>query len=356
MRDDRVEKRWTGDRSGVAIVLVLLLILAGGALAHGALLTARSELFAARVRAGGVERSAAERHAIVSAVSDHDLTEARETGVWDAWIVTDTTLGPSVAMRRIGPESWWASVPSRRGRQPGSPGYLLWWLDAASRVQALDGVVSVGVDAPLLVAGVVDRISWSVADPPLTEAICQAEAPLSLEGEAPAQFALLDSGVVRPSVGLLSFDTLLARTMATVEGHGTPTPVESAGECVVEDPWNWGDPERPARACGSYLAVRATASTLRVTGGEGQGAWVVDGDMVLAEGARLFGFIVASGTLVLEDGAVLHGAAVAAGGLRSEAGTRVRGSACWAERALAAAEAVWAPRPELVPNLPMITP
>jgi hypothetical protein len=356
MKDDREGTTSTGDRRGVAIVLVLMLILAGGALAHGALLTARGEFSGARSRADGIERAAAERRAVASAVFERDLTGARATAAWDAWLVPDSTADTPVALQRIGPESWWASVPGRRGRQPGSPGYLLWWLDAASRVEALAGVVSVGADAPLMVAGVLDRVGWSTAEPPLTAAICEAEAPSSLDGAMPAQFGLLDSTVVRPSLGLLPFDTLLARTPLWVEGAGTPAPVESVGECVVEDAWNWGDPERSARPCGSHLAVRAAASSLRVAGGAGQGAWVVDGDIVLAEGARLFGFILTSGALVMEGGAVFHGAAVAAGGLRSEAGTRVRGSACWAERALAAAAATWAPRPELVPNLPMITP
>jgi hypothetical protein len=356
MNADRVDTTWIGDRRGVAIVLVLMLILAGAALAHGALLTARGELSAAGARADEMARAAAERRALAGAIYDGDLTGARQTGVWNAWIVPDSTEGTRVALRRIAPESWWASVPRGRGRQSSSPGYLLWWLDAGGRVEALGGVVNIGADAPNVVAGVVDRLGWTTAEPPLTEATCQAEAPSSLDGDVPAQFARLDSTVVEPSLGLLSFDTLLARTSSWVEGAGTPAPVESVGECVVEDAWNWGDPERPARPCGSHLAVRGAASSLRVAGGVGQGAWVVDGDLVLAEGARLFGFILTSGALVLEDGAVFHGAAVAAGGLRSEAGTRVSGSACWAQRALAAAAALWAPRPELVPNLPMITP
>lgn len=356
MRAGPAEGSRTGDRRGVAVILVLILILAGGALAHGALLTARGELAAARSRADRMERAAAERRALAIAISQADLTGARETSAWRAWIVPDSTAVAPVILRRIGPESWWASVPGPRGRTPGSPGYLLWWMDAARRVEALGGVVGVRPDAPLLVDGVVDRLGWNTAEPPLTQAICEEEAPSSLEGEAPAQLVLLDSVVARPSVGLLTFDTLLARTPSMVEGVGTPAPVESAGACIVEDAWNWGDPERPTRPCGAHLVVRASASTLRVAGGDGQGTWVVDGDLVLAGGARLFGFILTAGTLVLEDGAEFHGAAVAAGGLRSQAGTRVRGSACWAERALAAAAATWAPRPELVPKLPMLTP
>ena len=49
------------DRRGVAVVMVLLLVLGGTALAHGALLVARGELFAARARASALERTSVEQ-------------------------------------------------------------------------------------------------------------------------------------------------------------------------------------------------------------------------------------------------------------------------------------------------------
>ena len=344
------------DRRGVAIVLVLLLILGSGALAHGALLTARAELSAARARAERVERMASERRWLDRSVSATDLGGARDTDSWAVWTSPGSTIGRSLWLRRIGPESWWASLGPVDARYAASPGRLLWWMDPETRVEALAGVVSVGWDAPVEVAGTIEVMSWAAAEPPLTRAVCEAEVPAAASGSPISALALLDSGVVRPPLGLLSFDTVLARTPVLVDGSATPAPVEVAGDCLVDDPWNWGDPERPSRPCGPHLAVRSASSSLRVDGGVGQGAWVVDGDLVLADGARLYGFVLTSGALVLQDGAVFQGAAVAARGVSAAAGTQVRGSACWAARALRAAADVWAPHPEVVPGLPTLMP
>jgi hypothetical protein len=70
--------------------------------------------------------------------------------------------------------------------------------------------------------------------------------------------------------------------------------------------------------------------------GAGQGVLAVDGDLVLATGARFFGLVLATGTLRVEDGASLTGMAVAHGGASVATTGRIHGSACWATRALAA--------------------
>jgi hypothetical protein len=348
------------DRRGVAVVLVLIVILGGGALAHGALLAARGELLAARARAERLERQGLERAALDRAVGFEPGPGVRGLPTWGAWRLPDLPLGPEidVVVRRVGSESWWASIPGRwtGGREAGSPGLLLWWMDPAARVAAIDGVVTVGPTAPVEVWGVVDRYAWGAAQPPLTEAVCEAALGTAPIEPMPNLLALLDSASTRPALGLLPFDTLLARTPVRMEGAVTPAPAEAASQCVFEDAGNWGDPERPSRPCGGHFAVRGADASLRVVGGVGQGAWVVDGDMTLEGGARLHGFIITSGALVLEEGAELHGAAVAAGGVRVGAGTLVRGSACWTARALHAAAAFWSPGLEPVPGVGRITP
>lgn len=343
-------------------MLVLMLILGGGALAHGALLVARGALFAAQSRADRLEHKVLERLALDRALASGVRPEARETPEWDMWDVPDPRPEPApgvvVRLHRLGPETWWASAMDSEEavRRVGSAGRLLWWMEPVTRVAALEGVVTVGVDATVAVESVIETVGYGAAEAPLTPTICEAEIGDAFAGVWPSALAALDSGLVRPGLGLVPFDTLLARTPVVVDGVGTPEPSEIASRCVVEDIWNWGDPERPSRPCGGHLVVRAAASPLRVSGGTGQGAWVVDGDVVLAEGARLHGLVLASGALVLEDSAELHGVAVAAGGIRAEAGTRIRGSACWAVRGLRAAAAVWAPGPVPVPGVSAITP
>ena len=348
------------DRRGVAIVLVLVVILGGGALAHGALLAARGELLAARARAERMERQGAERAALDRALGFEPAPGVRDLPPWGTWHLPDSLAEPEieVVVRRLGSESWWASIPGRwaPGREAGSPGLLLWWMDPAARVAAIEGVVTVGPAAPVAVSGLVEGYAWGAPQPPLTEAVCEAALGTAPIERMPGPVAFLDSASVGPTLGLLPFDTLLARTPVRVEGTVVPAPVEAADDCVVEGARNWGDPERPSRPCGDHFAVRGAETSLRVAGGVGQGAWIVDGDMTLEGGARLYGFVITSGTLLLDEGAELHGAAVAAGGVSVTAGALVRGSACWTARALQAAAAFWAPGLEPVPGVRLITP
>lgn len=74
---------------------------------------------------------------------------------------------------------------------------------------------------------------------------------------------------------------------------------------------------------------------MTLTGGVGQVVLVVDGDLTLAAGTRLYGLVLTSGLLRVESGASLEGMAIAAGGVLIEAAGSVRASACWAARALA---------------------
>jgi len=75
---------------------------------------------------------------------------------------------------------------------------------------------------------------------------------------------------------------------------------------------------------------------LVVGGGVGQGVLVVDGDVEVRGGARLYGLVIATGALRVVDGATFEGFVMTYGGLEVSAGAELVGSACWAVRVLAA--------------------
>jgi len=206
------------------------------------------------------------------------------------------------------------------------------------------------------VDGLVETGRWAAADPPLDAALCAEALSALATVTVPPVSTLPPADALRPGLGLLAFDSLLARTPVRVDGSGSPAATEAGGACRTEEAWGWGDPERPWRPCGAHLAVRAAAGDLRVQGGSGQGALVVDGDLTLTDGARFHGLVVATGMLRLRGGAELHGAAIAAGGLEVVAGSRVVGSACPAYRALAAASIPWGARPVELPEVGAVGP
>jgi hypothetical protein len=341
------------------MIAVVLLLLTATALAHGALLMARAELSAARAYAGALGDASALRVRMQEALAAGLDADLARVPVWGEGPVREpTTQAPGpLRLRRLAPESWWLERAGTDGssRRIGTPGLLLWWLDPVTRIRALGAVVTVGPDAPVRIDGSIERAGFGRADPPLATATCEAEIGSSFEGVVPDAVAVA-ADAFSPALGLLSFEELLTATPVEVAGTGTPLASEWAGTCSTDEPWNWGDPERPTAPCGAHLAVRRAVGTLHVTGGSGQAVLVVDGDLVLSGDTRLFGMVVATGAVMLLDRSELHGVAVAEGGLSVAAGAVVRGSACWAARGLRTGVTEWMPSPVRVPGLPPVAP
>ncbi|MFN2316079.1 MAG: hypothetical protein ABR602_05290, partial [Gemmatimonadales bacterium] len=76
--------------------------------------------------------------------------------------------------------------------------------------------------------------------------------------------------------------------------------------CMV-DSRNWGSPD-PAHPCHTTRPFIHVAGSVTMTGGEGHGILVVEGDARLTAGAHFAGLIVVRGQLVIEDGSRVHGA------------------------------------------------
>ena len=325
--------------SGAALAFVVLLMVGLLTLAHGLLVASLSELAVSRAAVRELRvRGAAElgvRRALGASAGPWmdglSVGESRVTG----GALDDMAVGSE--LRRIGAEAWVAVGTATSGVAAARAMRLAWAIDPLTRVTALGGMVSTGFDAPVLVEGLVDASAAAVPAPPLREEDCELWQDALLTRYAASPLSVVTSlpdTLTSPALGLVDFEALLSAAPLPVSGSGTPTPLDAFGVCALNLPWGWGEPDRPDRPCGAYLPIRAAADDLVVDGGVGQVLLVVDGDLRLERGARLYGLMIASGALVLEGASSFEGMAIALGGLALAPGSTLRASACWAVRAL----------------------
>lgn len=328
---------------GAVLVFVVLVMLALSLVAHGALVESLAELSASRAAARQLQAVSSARSAVQVALNVGGGAWMDSVGLGGAWLTGTVGTGPIssvTTLRRLDTEFWLVEGAAlRRGVEVARVGRLAWSLDPLERVTALEGAVSVADGARVVVTGLVDVGAPTAIVPPMQPGTCDPWLD-SLNAHYTAvplrSVASLPPGLGEPKLGLLDVPALLAAASVTVSGVGTPAPLEAGGSCVVTDPWNWGDPDRPWRACGNLLPLAAAQGDLDVVGGSGQGMLVVDGTVTFSAGAHFRGLVVTSGGLRLDDGAVLEGLAVAWGGVTVALNGTLVGSACWAVRALAA--------------------
>lgn len=328
------------ERRGAVLVVVVLMAVAVFAMAHGLLLSARHALAAARTGATLVEVRAAAEGALEAARAESAGPWMDSVPIGAARMVEDTLPeGDSVrtGWRRLGEEAWLVGVSVRRERFPPVGAERLFWVyDPLERVRAVPSGLTVGEGATVGGAGTLRAPDPTVERADASADLQAACAPwwdawiASPPAGPPAAVGFVDA----PALGLLDLETLLARAPELPDPLGTPAPTEIAGRCDEADPWSWGDPDEPTRPCGAYHALRARTGATTIAGGVGQGVLVVDGDLELSAGARLYGVVLVTGRLRLTGGARLEGLALAQGGAEMDGGTELVGSVCRAARAL----------------------
>jgi hypothetical protein len=331
-----------GGEHGAALVIAVLLVLALALLAHGTLLLARQELAASQSSLRLLQANAAAEAAARIGMRASMPGGYSETPLWDRIVLSSTTLETGVAdarLFRLSREQWLLEGIGRSG--PGAwtsrDTRLVWILDPAARVGAFLGVVEVGQEAPVAVTGTVEAGHMRRDKAPLDPIPCRpwsAVLDSLFEGTPLPAVARVDaSSRGEPLLGLLGGADLFDRIPVNVDGAGTPGPREFLGQCLTDDPWNWGDPDRPDRPCGAHLAGRTARGDLRVEGGVGQGLLVVPGDLRMSA-TRFHGILLVGGRLRLQGGAQVVGFARASGGIEIDATSSVTGSGCRALRAL----------------------
>ena len=277
------------DESGAVLAFVVLLSLALFALAHGALVTARSEYLTARAVASLAARDALADGGVLLAVTSGHGAWMDSVPVGSARSLSDSswaTAALETRWRRLAPEGWLVEATARDVRGLSSTAErAVWSLDPGVRAGSVEATVSVDSAASVTITGVVEptrgRSVTTIRDADL---------------------------------GLLRFPMLLA-TVRPAPAVVTPSPRVAGTDCDESDPSNWGDPERPMAPCAGYVALVGRSGPVVMSGGVGNVILVVDGDVELRAGARLYGLVVLTGMLRVRDGARFAGLAVALGGL-----------------------------------------
>ena len=323
----------------MAFVILLMLGLLG--LAHGLLVASLSEVVGSRAAVRDLQVRAGAQRAMWAGMSVTAGPWMDSVAPWEVQTgsrVTDGRIETESAFQRLGPESWLVKGHAwHAGRAGVETAVLAWSLDPLERVIALPAIVTTGPGATVTIAGTVDDSSPGSVAPPMSAGDCDPWlTALDAHYQGGSVPFVATTPDTLPRLGLLAFEEIMQSGRVRVSGSGTPTPSEALGACLVDEPWGWGDPDQPARPCGSHLSFRAADGDLRVSGGVGQGTLAVDGDLTFGAGARYFGLVIVSGALRLEGGATVEGLVWAGRGFAVEPGAAFRGSACWALRALTA--------------------
>lgn len=330
-------------RAGAALIIVVLVMMAIAAVAHGLLLLSQFEYLAARAGLDQLGARLAAEAAVNTAfranVGPGSGPRRDSTPLWQS---ADSISGAVLAARywrstrRLSRELWLIEGWGKRGQAaPAKASRPVWILDPVARVAAMGAVLVHGEGSLAGVHGTIDGSRVNRSTTP--------EQPDFCEPWRAALDSLIPTGTLPPTgtealvavlaLGPLDMDSLRARMRSHAGETGTPAPRERGGVCVTEDMWNWGDPGRPKRPCGHHFVALFVDGDLATVGGTGQGLLVVSGDADLLD-TQFNGLIMVGGRLTLRGVSTVLGLVRSAGGASIETGASIVGSTCWAAAAL----------------------
>jgi hypothetical protein len=127
-------------------------------------------------------------------------------------------------------------------------------------------------------------------------------------GSSGGQFAGTPDSIISPTMdtstfynyGYTNYSTLISQANITLAAGNsyTPGPVAVGGVCqTVGQPTNWGDGNNHTNPCGGYFPIVYIqgAGTTNLTGGQGQGILLVDGNVSLNGNFTFYGLMVIRG-------------------------------------------------------------
>ena len=294
-------------RSGFALVLSIVLILALVVSAAGMLAVATREAavstgLAGRLRAERMAEAAA-RDAVVhwSTRAVADLRPEEQKVLIDSGGVRVTTERADSSLYLL----------RSRGRARVAHGVAI--AHSALLVRVLNPArLARAFPAALAADGAVEVLGGSVTGAGESTALpCDSAGPgvvapgVSVTGTAAVDGApavVIGSPPAVPDPD--PFSPALAETVADVRYRGSvvsPRPIQSQGECSP-DPENWGTTD-PADPCHELLPVVLTG-TVTVDGGVARGVIVTDGDLTLTGAARIQGVVIVAGAIIRDGCAV----------------------------------------------------
>ncbi len=332
----------------LAVMLTVIVLAAMGAalaqraVAHVEVARAHARTDAARAAADGAIVAAWHGWDGVQRGNDAVGAVATQLASADSAAVVVSIVHPSARL-------WWVSAAAwtpggAGGRLVARSSGMALWIRVAAPVPlaAISGAGEVDL-APLarLVGPALPPSGWNCPLAPALEAIVFAP-PATLRSPPGA----VVGGIALPSSSLTDVPAAWAAERSVIAGQAD---VVLPGDTTLETPTladstlcasGWGSPDRTGRGppCPRRFVVAHARGALTLRG-VGQGVLQVDGPLVLDDGARLTGLVIARGPVTLRGSARLTGALVLVGGAGSRVSlldsARVEGSGCAVAGALA---------------------
>lgn len=138
-------------------------------------------------------------------------------------------------------------------------------------------------------------------------AVAAALSDAAITG-SPAVIADADAARFLDGIGFLDFETLAAFARPVTDTVLSPAPVSIGASCDTTAAGSWGGDSPP---CDSHWPLLYADGDVRITGGYGQGILLARGDLVLDDGFRFRGIVIALGRVTVGD-ATIEGALIAA--------------------------------------------
>ncbi len=117
-------------------------------------------------------------------------------------------------------------------------------------------------------------------------------------------------------------------------GPVTPRPRQSGGACDTAVVGSWGAPLDPASPCADDYPLIVAPTDLELLGGSGQGVLVAAAGLTLRTGTLFRGVLLAAGPVRIDAGAIVEGAIRLVGGATASIAGTVRYDGCAIQRAL----------------------
>lgn len=150
----------------------------------------------------------------------------------------------------------------------------------------MQGALTLGADGPSSEVGMIADGNDSRPSPSWTD--CEPDT---------------NKAGVSTGLGSVNYPELAATADITLPGGAyAPAPAVLGNECNTALDANWGGSPQHTGPCADYFPVVRIAGDAILSGGEGQGMLLVDGDLTLGGGFQFAGVVIVNGTLRRTEG------------------------------------------------------
>lgn len=328
MNGDDTTYRAPASRHGFALVAVLLILLVLGLLTAGLVLISTEEVWIARGMEELLRARLAAESALRAELRHWRTEEYRGLPVGMVWessggvlVPEDAVIASATIERLAGPLYLVQARATAAGGTEAAAATVVRGLEPAELLATFPAALTTVGAVELRGEASLEGFDGELGAAP-SEAECLATATQMLESvfggverpailhphaEGPAE------GVTELRLGPLNGLALRGVAERIEVASISPRPVPNTTSCDLLAPGNWGAPLQPDSPCADYSPLIYAPAGLELTGGQGQGILVADGDLTMTGDTEFFGAVLVAGRLRLGGRARVMGAVVVFG-------------------------------------------